>query len=39
MDSENPPRVLQTAAEYDFGTRPDLSGARGQPRHFVVVVV
>ena len=35
----SPARVLRTIAEYDFGTRPDLSGARGQPRHFVVVVV
>jgi hypothetical protein len=34
-----PPRVHRVIAEHDFGTRPDLAGARGQPRHFVVVVV
>jgi len=34
-----PPRVHRTIAEHDFGTRPDLSGSRGQPRHHIVVVV
>jgi len=34
-----PPRVLRKVAEFDFGTRPDLSGSRGRPRHWTVVVV
>jgi len=34
-----PPRVLRIVAEFDFGTRPDLSGSRGQPRHWTLVVV
>jgi len=32
-----PPRVLRAIAEYDFGVRSVTS--RGQPRHFVVVVI
>lgn len=34
-----PPRVHRTVAEFDFGTRPDLSGSRGRPRHWTLVVV
>ena len=34
-----PPRVHRTVAKFDFGTRPDLSGSRGQPRHWTLVVV
>jgi len=33
-----PPRVSRAIAEQDLGTRPDLGGLRGQPRHFTVVV-
>jgi len=33
-----PRRVLNVITDHDFGTRPDLSGSVGQPRHFLVVV-
>ena len=33
-----PPRVLDAVREHDLGLRPDLSGSRGRPRHWVVVV-
>lgn len=34
-----PPRVHRVIADHDLGTRPDLAGARGQPRHWTLVVV
>jgi len=34
-----PPRVHRAIAEYDFGTRPDLSGRRSRPDCWLVVVV
>lgn len=34
-----PPRVHRTVAEYDFGTRPDLSGRQGRPGRWQLVVV
>ena len=33
-----PPRVHRVVAEFDFGTRPDLSGSRGNPRYFILVM-
>jgi hypothetical protein len=32
-----PPRIHRKLGALDLGTRPDLGGLRGQPRHFVVV--
>jgi len=34
-----PPRVHGVVRDYDFGTRPDLSGSRGNPWYFILVVV
>jgi hypothetical protein len=34
-----PPRIHRVIAAHDLGSRPDLAGARGQPRHWTLVVV
>jgi len=34
-----PPRVHGVIRDHDMGTRPDLSGAQGRPRHWILVVV